>query len=117
MYLFFCIAGPLHWGNTYKACGAAKQSPIDIPEPNKLEYDSSLGPFTFTGYSDLTEADMSIKNNGHSGRCMHIFIKICEDLRDVLQVLARLYQVQGELFWSPPVVHVRVPDRVRVTLR
>lgn len=58
--------GPLHWGDTYEACGAAKQSPIDIPYPTDLQYDANLGAFNFTGYSDLEQADLSIKNNGHT---------------------------------------------------
>lgn len=66
-YLYF-TSGPLHWGDTYEACGAAKQSPIDIPYPTDLQYDANLGAFNFTGYSDLEQADLSIKNNGHTGR-------------------------------------------------
>lgn len=58
--------GPRHWVNSYGACGQASQSPIDIPHNKYLEYDSSLAPFTITGYESLVAADLEIKNNGHT---------------------------------------------------
>lgn len=56
--------GPRHWQDHYEACGGTAQSPIDIPYPSDLMYDSSLTPFNMTGYGDLS--DMTIKNNGHT---------------------------------------------------
>ena len=57
-------AGPSTWGEMYSACDGQSQSPIDLSFNGAPD---TIQAFSFTGYDD-TSVDMTIKNNGHSGR-------------------------------------------------
>ncbi|KAL3858193.1 hypothetical protein ACJMK2_012797 [Sinanodonta woodiana] len=56
--------GPSHWLHHYESCGGNRQSPIDIPNEEKVQYAKDLGFINFLGYEEMRVH--KLKNNGHS---------------------------------------------------
>ena len=60
------LEGPSEWLNIgYPLCGGSQQSPIDVVT-SSTRYDSSLKPFTMTGYDQPLNFNMYW--NGHTGK-------------------------------------------------
>ncbi|CAC5361125.1 CA [Mytilus coruscus] len=59
------IHGPSHWHEEYPDCAGVMQSPVAISS-EKATYDVSLLQFGFKGFSELVDANMTMKNNGHT---------------------------------------------------
>ena len=73
--LLHLFAGPNHWHLDYKHCGGVKQSPIDIATNDVIIDKSHLKPFNFTGYDSEQNGNMSMVNNGHTGKA-HVFARL-----------------------------------------
>ena len=68
--ILYCItfsSGPQHWHLDYPHCGGVKQSPIDIDTNDVIVDSSHLQPFMFSGYDSVSNVNMSMVNNGHTG--------------------------------------------------
>ena len=66
MLTFF--TGPQHWHLDHPHCGGVKQSPINIETNDAIVDISHLQPFLFTGYNSVENVNMSMVNNGHTGK-------------------------------------------------
>lgn len=64
--IIFHQSGPAHWHEKYPDCAGVMQSPVAI-ESKKATFDISLLQFGFKGFSELVQANMTMKNNGHTG--------------------------------------------------
>ncbi|KAL3858194.1 hypothetical protein ACJMK2_012798 [Sinanodonta woodiana] len=56
--------GPSQWAQHFQACGGNRQSPIDIPNEDDVQYAENLGFIKFCGYEEMRVH--TITNNGHS---------------------------------------------------
>ena len=68
--ILYCVtfsSGPQHWHLDYPHCGGVKQSPIDIDTNDVIVDSSHLQPFMFSGYDSVSNVNMSMVNNGHTG--------------------------------------------------
>lgn len=58
--------GEKSWSKSYPSCGGLMQSPIDLQD-DILQYNASLVPLGFQGYSESANQQFVLTNNGHSG--------------------------------------------------
>lgn len=58
--------GPSTWSLHYPQCGGSSQSPISVDTASAV-LDKNLTAFTFSGYDNVNNISMSMKNNGHTG--------------------------------------------------
>ena len=66
--VFFLLSlGPSLWHTSYPICGRSQQSPISI-DVSQVVVNNSLEPFNFESIKDVTNLNMTLENNGHSGR-------------------------------------------------
>ncbi|KAK3587340.1 hypothetical protein CHS0354_036504 [Potamilus streckersoni] len=56
--------GPSNWLHHYETCRGNRQSPIDIPKEENVQYAEDLGFIKFFGYEEMRVH--KLKNNGHS---------------------------------------------------
>ncbi|KAJ8312846.1 hypothetical protein KUTeg_010219 [Tegillarca granosa] len=56
---------PYRWPLVYPLCAGRAQSPVAI-DTSDVDYDSSLGRFSFNGYETIRNVQTSLQNNGHT---------------------------------------------------
>ena len=59
--------GPDHWHLSHPHCGGVKQSPIDVLTKDVIVDTDRLEPFEFIGYDTVSNINMTLENNGHTG--------------------------------------------------
>ena len=59
--------GQDHWEDHYPYCGGAFQSPINI-QSELLRFDPTLRPVEVQNYNVLPNEQLTLGNNGHSGK-------------------------------------------------
>jgi hypothetical protein len=65
---FLIGPGPSNWVDRYPACGGSKQSPVDIDTNDASSEPLGGNAFSFSpSYMDIPP-DMSIENNGYTGK-------------------------------------------------
>ena len=66
-YFDVIFAGPSHWHEDYPNCAGVMQSPIGI-DSTKVTFDVSLLQFGFKGFAERINENMTMENNGHTGK-------------------------------------------------
>ncbi|XP_007467269.1 PREDICTED: carbonic anhydrase 12 isoform X2 [Lipotes vexillifer] len=85
--------GEKSWSKSYPSCGGLMQSPIDLQD-DILQYNASLVPLGFQGYSESANQQFVLTNNGHS-----LKLKLPKDMH--IQGLGARYNAsQLHLHWG-----------------
>ncbi|XP_030617551.1 carbonic anhydrase 12 isoform X1 [Delphinapterus leucas] len=85
--------GEESWSKSYPSCGGLMQSPIDLQD-DILQYNASLVPLDFQGYSESANQQFVLTNNGHS-----VKLKLPKDMH--IQGLGARYNAsQLHLHWG-----------------
>ncbi|XP_036697363.1 carbonic anhydrase 12 isoform X1 [Balaenoptera musculus] len=85
--------GEKSWSKSYPSCGGLMQSPIDLHN-DILQYNASLVPLGFQGYSESADQQFVLTNNGHS-----VKLKLPKDMH--IQGLGARYNAsQLHLHWG-----------------
>ncbi|XP_026979042.1 carbonic anhydrase 12 isoform X1 [Sagmatias obliquidens] len=85
--------GEKSWSKSYPSCGGLMQSPIDLQD-DILQYNASLVPLGFQGYSESANQQFVLTNNGHS-----VKLKLPKDMH--IQGLGARYNAsQLHLHWG-----------------
>ncbi|XP_067605774.1 carbonic anhydrase 12 isoform X3 [Pseudorca crassidens] len=85
--------GEKSWSKSYPLCGGLMQSPIDLQD-DILQYNASLVPLGFQGYSESANQQFVLTNNGHS-----VKLKLPKDMH--IQGLGARYNAsQLHLHWG-----------------
>nr|XP_058913761.1 carbonic anhydrase 12 isoform X3 [Kogia breviceps] len=85
--------GEESWSRSYPSCGGLRQSPIDLHD-DILQYNASLVPLGFQGYSESANQQFVLTNNGHS-----VKLKLPKDM-NIQGLGARYNASQLHLHWG-----------------